>query len=271
MNYRNDEEERPAEGQLEHALADLAAPAPADFALRVLQRVGIPRERYDTYSHLDSAAGGLYVAYSPDAVTGSAVDTMVTDADEFERLHHARTGRTAIRASAPFPGLRPALRTGRAKRLPIDLGGLTDLECAVLHAVRSIPSGQLRPITWLAREASLPSAAGPIVKALAKNPVPVLIPCHRVTYEGGAPCDAAYAERVGDALRSAEGIDMHRLEELTLRGAVFLGSDTTRIYCHPTCAHARRITRPHQVPFRTAGAARQAGYRACKSCRPATV
>ena len=78
MNYRNDEEERSAEGQLEHALADLAAPAPADFALRVLQRVGIPRERYDTYSHLDSTAGGLYVAYSPEAVTGSAIDTMVT-------------------------------------------------------------------------------------------------------------------------------------------------------------------------------------------------
>ena len=138
-NYRNDQEERPAEGQLEHALADLADPAPADFALRVLQRVGIPRERYDTYSHLDSAAGGLYVAYSPDAVTGSASDTMVTGSEEFERLHHARTGRTAIRASVPFPGLRPALRNGRAKRLPIDLGGLTDLERAVLHAVRVHP------------------------------------------------------------------------------------------------------------------------------------
>ncbi|MFG2022489.1 MGMT family protein [Streptomyces sp. NPDC048825] len=271
MNYRNDEEEQRVEGQLENGLADLAAPAPDDFALRVLQRVGIPRERYDTYSHLDNTAGGLYVAYSSDAVTGSAVDIMVEGPDEFERLHHARTGRTAIPTSAVFPGLRPALRTGRAKRLPIDLSGLTELESAVLGAVRSIPSGQLRPITWLAREASVSSATGPILSALSKNPVPVLIPCHRVTYETGTPCDAAYTERVGRALRSAEGIDMLRLEELSQRGAVFLGSDTTRIYCHPTCAHARRITRPHQIPFRNARDARQAGYRACKSCRPTTV
>jgi O6-methylguanine-DNA--protein-cysteine methyltransferase len=271
MTYRDDSGEQPSDGQLEDGLARLAAPPLADFALKVLRRVAIPRDRYDTYSHLDSAAGGVYVAWGQDAVTGSAVDTMVEGPDTFERMHYARTGRTAIPTSQVFPGLRPALRTGKAKRLPVDLRGLTDLERAILSAVRSIPSGQLRPITWLRREVSVPCTTEAVLTALAMNPLPVLIPCHRVTHENGSPCDAAYSEHVGRALRSAEGIDMLRLADLSQRGAVFLGSGTTRIYCHPTCAHARRITRPHQVPFRSAREARRAGYRACKSCRPATV
>ncbi|MCP9944183.1 hypothetical protein LUX12_04275 [Streptomyces somaliensis] len=61
------------------------------------------------------------------------------------------------------------------------------------------------------------------------------------------------------------------MAELHSGGTVFLGSDTTRVYCHPTCAHARRIVPRHQVPFRSAREADRAGYRPCKSCRPVTV
>ncbi|MFF4897942.1 Ada metal-binding domain-containing protein [Streptomyces sp. NPDC001068] len=70
---------------------------------------------------------------------------------------------------------------------------------------------------------------------------------------------------------AAENIDMRRVTELSRAGAVYLGSDTTFVYCHPTCAHARRITPGHRVHFRTAQDAGEAGYRACKSCRPLTV
>lgn len=106
---------------------------------------------------------------------------------------------------------------------------------------------------------------------LSRNPMPVLIPCHRATDERGVPCDAGYPPRTGDALRAAEGIDMASVQEWSHSGAVLLGSATTHIFCHPTCAHARRITPPHRVPFSTARDARRAGYRACKSCRPVTV
>ncbi|MFF8592345.1 Ada metal-binding domain-containing protein [Streptomyces sp. NPDC015220] len=255
---------------IEAALAGLADPPPADFALRVLRRVGIPEERYDTWVSLDTPAGPLYVAHSPTAVTGALLARLAGGADEFEARHWRRTRRTAVRAVTPLRGVRTALRTGRAHRLPVDLAGLDPVERAVLTAVRSIPSGQLRPLGWVAREA--PAAeAGTVLAALARNPVQVLIPSHRVTHDDGTPCDADLPEDCGAALRAAEGIDPVRLEELAARGAVFLGSDTTRVYCHPTCAHARRITPPHQRPFRTAGEAHRAGYRACRSCRPLTV
>lgn len=247
-----------------------APPVPDDFALRILQRVGIPRERYDTYMRLDSPAGGLFVAFGAEFVTGSSLGAAGLTAERFEELHRLRTARSAIPARKPFPGLATALRTGRARSLPLDLGPVAQWESSVFQAVRAIPAGQLRPLSWIAREASLPSGQGieALAGVLARNPFMVLIPCHRVTYEDGTPCDAAYLQVAGDALRQAEGIDMPEVRQWSASGAVFLGSDTTRIYCHPTCAHARRITLPHRVPFASAREAHRAGYRACKSCRP---
>lgn len=85
-----------------------------------------------------------------------------------------------------------------------------------------------------------------------------------VYYEPGGPDEPGQRS-------AAENIDMRRVTELSRAGAVYLGSDTTFIYCHPTCAHARRITPGHRVHFRTAQDAGEAGYRACKSCRPLAV
>lgn len=249
------------------------AQPPADFALRVLQRVGISRAYYDTYVEVASAAGGLFVAFSAHAVTGAALQSAELDSVLFEELHRARTGRSAIPASRPFPGLSAAVRTGRARHLPIDPPGLSDVERAVLDAVRTIPVGQLRPIDWIVAEAGLPAAtdAAVVVAAMAANPVAVLIPCHRVTYADGTPCDAACGPESGGRLRAAEGIDTRPVEDLARDGIFLVGSDTTRIYCHPTCANARRITPAHRVPFRSSREAHRAGYRACKSCRPVAV
>ncbi|MET7507352.1 MGMT family protein [Streptomyces albidoflavus] len=243
---------------------------PEDFALRVLRRVGIPRERYDTYVRMETAAGVLFVASGGDRLTGAALGAGGLTAERFEELHRERTRRSAVPDLKPFPGLATALRTGRSKALPLDLGPVDAGEESVLRAVRTVPAGQLRPLSWIAREAGLAPGrdSEEIPALLARNPFAVLVPCHRVTYENGVPCDAAYLPATGDALRRAEGVDMAEVRRWSGSGAVLLGSDTTHIYCHPTCAHARRITPPHRVPFATAREARRAGYRACKSCRP---
>lgn len=48
----------------------------------------------------------------------------------------------------------------------------------------------------------------------------------------------------------------------------FQGCTTTRIYCRPNCPPGRRVLSPHRVVFASAEAARAAGYRPCKVCRP---
>lgn len=47
-----------------------------------------------------------------------------------------------------------------------------------------------------------------------------------------------------------------------------VGVTSTRIYCRPVCRPGRAPKRENCVPFLDAGAARVAGYRACKQCRP---
>ncbi|WP_335973034.1 Ada metal-binding domain-containing protein [Streptomyces sp. CA2R106] len=212
-------------------------------------------------TEVPDAAGGFGPGVGPGA--GGPLAAIA-----FEEAHRARTGRSAVPVEQAPPGLRTALRTGRFARLPLAWGPVPPPVDAVLAAVRTVPRGQLRPVSWLAREAGgLPPHT--VLAALAANPVSVLVPTYRITDERGLPHDIGYGTAAGAALRAAEAIDADRVAELARRETVFLGSDTTRIYCHPTCAHARRITERHQVPFRSASQARHAGYRPCKSCRPA--
>jgi O-6-methylguanine DNA methyltransferase len=152
---------------------------------------------------------------------------------------------------------------------PIDLGSLTTFEQAVLRKTMEIPFGEVRPYAWVAREIARPRAVRAVGSALAGNPVPFVIPCHRVVrtdghigeYGGGGP--EAKRRMLGE-----EGIDTEALEHLAGSGIRYTGSDTTLIYCYPSCHHARRTQARHEVRFRSAEDARAAGFRPCRVCRP---
>ena len=68
---------------------------------------------------------------------------------------------------------------------PFDLSHSTAFEAAVLRKALELPRGQVRPYSWIAQEIGSPNASGPVGSALAGNPVPVLIPCHRVVRGDG--------------------------------------------------------------------------------------
>ena len=50
----------------------------------------------------------------------------------------------------------------------------------MLAKAQEIPPGQVRPYAWVAGELGQPAAVRAVGMALGRNPVPVLIPCHRV-------------------------------------------------------------------------------------------
>lgn len=62
----------------------------------------------------------------------------------------------------------------------LDLSALTTFQRAVLEAARSIPYGEVRSYGWLAGRVGNPQAARAVGQALARNPVPIVVPCHRV-------------------------------------------------------------------------------------------
>ncbi len=68
----------------------------------------------------------------------------------------------------------------------LDLQGATAFQRKVWEAARQIPCGETRSYAWIARQIGNPAAARAVGQALGKNPLPVVIPCHRVIASDGS-------------------------------------------------------------------------------------
>jgi O-6-methylguanine DNA methyltransferase len=252
--------------EVEEAVASLLTTAPPSLAPGVLAEVGL----VDRYSYMDSPIGPLVVAWNGMGV--SAVGAAETDA-AFERSHEALTGRRAIRTGRLPETLERAIRRrlggDRRVRIDLDLRGHTDFERDVWHKALEIPRGEVRPYGWVAAEIGRPRAVRAVGTALGHNPVPLIVPCHRVVRSDGTIGEYSLGGPENKrTILATEGLDPDRLETEARSGVRFVGSDTTGAVCLPTCRHARRITPAHRVPFRSLSAALAAGYRTCRVCRP---
>ncbi|MDQ7794228.1 MAG: methylated-DNA--[protein]-cysteine S-methyltransferase [bacterium] len=69
--------------------------------------------------------------------------------------------------------------------VPLLLEGMTPFQTRVLEECRGIGHGEVRTYGWLATRAGRPGAARAVGQVMARNPVPLLIPCHRVVAAGG--------------------------------------------------------------------------------------
>ena len=68
---------------------------------------------------------------------------------------------------------------------PLDLSGAPAFQRRVWLAVRDIPYGETRSYGQIARQAGSPRAARAVGQAMAANPVPIVVPCHRVIGSNG--------------------------------------------------------------------------------------
>lgn len=77
---------------------------------------------------------------------------------------------------------------GRVKRfsLPLDLGSATNFETAVWKTARAIPYGETRSYGWIAAMMRRPGSERAVGGALGRNPLPIVIPCHRVVRADGS-------------------------------------------------------------------------------------
>ncbi len=67
----------------------------------------------------------------------------------------------------------------------VDLKGASTFFTKAWQACKSIPAGETRTYAWLAESAGSPAAARGAGQAMARNPVPLLVPCHRVVGSDG--------------------------------------------------------------------------------------
>ena len=73
-----------------------------------------------------------------------------------------------------------------AFQVELDLEGYTPFQIRVWQATQEIPYGQTRPYSWLAEQVGSPRAFRAVGQAMARNPIPIIIPCHRVLRKDGS-------------------------------------------------------------------------------------
>jgi methylated-DNA-[protein]-cysteine S-methyltransferase len=69
--------------------------------------------------------------------------------------------------------------------MPVDLRWGSDFQRRVLRATRKIPFGGSARYADIARRIEQPHAQRAVGNALGRNPIPIVIPCHRVIASGG--------------------------------------------------------------------------------------
>lgn len=247
-------------------LAGLATAAPGETLSNVLAEVGLVP---DDFTLVRGPLGPAYVAWSDAGVTSFVPQSIVATAEEFAD-QHPRPARWVDEAPPRLARhLERALETGKLGKLPVDLSALGDFQRKVLEKCAQIPPGEIRPYGWIAREIGNPGAVRAVGTALGRNPIPILIPCHRVVRTDGTIGNYAWGTPMKRDLLETEGLDPDDIEATARRGTRVVGTATTHIYCYPTCRHAKRSLDEYRVEFRSSSEAEDAGYRACKVCRPA--
>jgi methylated-DNA-[protein]-cysteine S-methyltransferase len=181
------------------ALGDVRAPA--SLLTAILDEI----ELGDLYASFETPLGAVFMAWNR---RGASAVMKTTTAQEFEARFRERFNRA----------VRPAGDRAQLPDKEFDLRTVTEFERAVLLKALEIPRGEVRTYGWIAAQIGRPAAVRAVGTALRKNPIPVLIPCHRVVRSDGHIGE--YALGGSDAKRTilaSEGLQSDEIQRLARR------------------------------------------------------
>ena len=144
-----------------------------------------------SYTTFETAYGTCAIAWNDDAV--ACFQLMTDDPKDIERWHKRRVPQAVLRAPTPIAAkaIDAATRYFNGEPvdfsdIPVDLNEQTDFYKGIYEALRRVPYGQTTTYGALAKELGFGNeAARDVGVAMSRNPVPLIIPCHRVLAAGG--------------------------------------------------------------------------------------
>lgn len=195
-----------------YCLSCLPEPEPScDLARKVFEHVALLRRRLRIDPVVLTAArapvGRLFVGFKDQRIAYIGFDTGAGFEQVRARVER-RLRRPVVRGEAP-PWLQETLdrffRTWRLDDRVVDISDLTPFEQATLRATAKIPPGEVRSYGWVAMQIGRPKAARAVGRVMARNPIPLFFPCHRVVDSSGALHDYFYGLEMKERLLKMEG------------------------------------------------------------------
>lgn len=163
---------------------------------------------------------------------------------------------------------------GRRTRLdwPLDMRlARSDFHRAVLRATAAVPYGAVTSYAGIAGAIGAPKAARAVAQALRWNPVPIVVPCHRVVGSSG-DLTGYSGPRIDlkERLLAVEGVPTvrQRREPRVARATMYHLAHGEREYCVPTCGSIARLPIGPVTLFGSRAQAEAVGLRPCTTCRP---
>jgi len=180
-------------------------------------------------TEIETPVGEVVLAWRGDMFLGAFLE-LARDRTSWEPAYDTAGGGAALRKwiTTRFPGAAiergapdgPALALVRyfagdvraIDRVRVDPGG-TEFQARVWASLREIPAGETRTYSEIAAAAGRPGAARAAGGAVGSNPIPIVIPCHRVVgadrkltgFGGGLPRKRWLLEHEGARIDAARG------------------------------------------------------------------
>ena len=183
--------------------------------------LNLPRRDRVWYVRSDSPLGELILAATPEGLREIEFGWRTSDREFTERLrHHGIDAVRLPRMDDASPDVRPILERaarelaeyfgGRRSRfdVPLDWGAMPPFQRQVLEATAAVPFGHLETYGGIAKRIGKPGATRAVGNALGRNPIPVIVPCHRVIRSDATIGGYTGGLEVKERLLSLEGVTL---------------------------------------------------------------
>jgi methylated-DNA-[protein]-cysteine S-methyltransferase len=158
------------------------------------------------YSEVKTDIGAFRIACSPRGIT--SISPASEAAAAFETAYEKRIGTRPRKGNIPAVYRQAFCEALKGAPTPpglIDWTFFTGFQQAVLKRLLKVRAGTVRTYSWLAGQAGRPNAARAVGSVMARNPIPLLLPCHRIVPAAGGIGNYGLGKELKRELLEREG------------------------------------------------------------------
>ncbi len=166
------------------------------------------------YSSFPSVFGPIFLARTGRGICRIHLgDSEESFTSEIHAKHHVQPIRDNYALRSDSKELEAYFEDGhKIDGIQIDFLEGTRFERRVWEALTQIPHGEVRSYSWVAEEVGSPRASRAVGSACGSNPIPFIVPCHRVISSSGGLGGYGYGLNVKRELLRLEGYDIATLK-----------------------------------------------------------